>query len=60
MTMQSKPINQINRREFISGVSASALALNAGTLTFGFESSAHAEPTGTRKFKQHVTLISKL
>ena len=60
MTIQSKPNNQINRREFISGVSVSALALDAGALTVGFGSPAHAEPTGTRKFKQHVTLILQL
>ena len=59
MTIQSKPFNQINRREFIGGVSASALALNTGALTFGFGSPAHAEPTGTRNFKQLVTLSLK-
>ena len=51
MTDQKKSCNTINRRDFISGVSASALALNAGTLTFGFASPARAEPAGTRRVR---------
>ena len=51
MTTQNRPINQINRREFISGVSASALALNAGTLTFGFAGPARGEPAGPREVR---------